>query len=334
MESPVSKYALFEYLSGRANPLERKLTEEWLANPANHEAFYSWLLEWETRSPQFRPDEDQAIKQLLIRINADAVPEESTERVAEPEDKEVHNPFRRFWLIAATVLLVANCGWWFREAIQYKTYETTYGQTMDVILQDGSRVSLNSNSRLKVPRLGFYGPVRQVFLAGEAEFSVRHTVDNQRFVVKTSDSFQVEVLGTEFSVFSRARGTKVALKSGSVRIDYEQGNENKEMVMEPGDLATLDKTGTVQLDKKQNTENITAWKEQRYVFNATSLREICVMIEENFGEKVTLANSEIAERTITGNFKTKNAEDLLKTISEVLDLKIRTSGDSTLISAN
>jgi len=334
MESPVSKYALFEYLAGRANPLERKLTEEWLKNPVNHESFYAWLMEWEARSPQFMPDQDRAISHLLERVDQDLHISREAEESDEPVEKGSYNPFRKFWLIAASVILVASCGWWFRDTIQYKTYETAYGQTSEVFLSDGSHVNLNSNSSLRIPRFGFSGKVREVLLKGEADFSVKHTIDNQRFVVKTSNTFQVEVLGTEFSVFSRARGTKVALKSGRVRIDYEQGHENKEMFMEPGDLATVDRAGAMQLEKKQNTENITAWKEQRYVFNATSLREICVMIEENFGEKVTLASEAIAERTITGNFKTKNAEDLLKTISEVLDLKVRESGDSTLISAH
>ena len=334
MESPVSKYALFEYLAGRANPLEKKLTEEWLLDPANHEAFYTWLMELETRSPQFIPDRDKAVRYLLERIEQDFNEELGSNGTGEDLEKVAYWSLRKFWLIAASVVLVASCGWWFRDMIKYKTYETAYGQTSDVYLPDGSHVNLNSNSSLMIPRFGFAGKVREVFLKGEAEFSVRHTVDNQRFVVKTSDTFQVEVLGTEFSVFSRARGTKVALKSGSVRIDYEQGDENKEMIMEPGDLATVDNAGAIQLEKKQNTENITAWKERRYVFNATSLREICAMIEENFGQKVILASEAIAERTITGNFKTKNAEDLLKTISEVLNLTISASGDSTLISAH
>jgi ferric-dicitrate binding protein FerR (iron transport regulator) len=333
MESTISKYALFEYLAGRSNPLERKLMEEWLRNPANHESFYQWLLEWENRSPQFMPDQEQAIKLLLARLDTDVYEEENQDDAVQNETGKGRQ-LRKFWLIAASIVLLTSCGWWFRESIQYKTYQTAYGKTANVYLEDGTRVSLNSNSLLIVPRFGFEGKVREVFLKGEAEFAVKHTPDHQRFVVKTSDTFQVEVLGTEFSVFSRPRGTKVALKSGSVRIDYSEGSENKEMVMEPGDFASVQHGGAIQLAKKQNIANIAAWKEQRYVFNGTSLREICVMIEENFGEKVTLATPEIADRTITGNFKTKNADDLLKAISEALDLRIRSSGDSTIISTH
>ena len=182
-------------------------------------------------------------------------------------------------------------------------------------------VALNSNSSLKVHRLGFYGDVRKVFLEGEAEFSVSHTVDDKRFIVKTSDKFQVEVLGTQFSVFARPRGTQVALKSGSVRIDYEQNATRKNLMMKPGDLATLDHSGAVQLAKQADPKTFAAWKEQRYVFNGTSIKEISEMVEENFGIKVR-ADPEVYGRKITGNFKTENADDLLKTISEALDLKV------------
>jgi transmembrane sensor len=328
MESTISKYTLFEYLAGRANPLERKFIEEWLQNPANHECFYQWLMEWESRSPQFLPEHETALKSLLERLETDQYTGEGD---IEKKEAATVSGFRKLWLIAATIIAAAGCGWWFRESVQYKTYTTSYGETTEIYLSDSSRVSLNANSTLRVPRFGFLEGNREVFLLGEAAFSVRHTSDHKRFIVKTSKTFQVEVLGTEFSVFSRPRGTKVALKSGSVKIDYEQGNINKEMIMEPGDLATLDTAGAVQLERKQNTENIAAWKEQRYVFNNTSLREVCVMIEENFGEKVTLSSNEIAGRTITGNFKTKNADDLLKAISEAMDLKIIGTSDSILI---
>ncbi len=248
------------------------------------------------------------------------------------QDQFGSNAFKRFLLVAASILLVGGCGWWFREPIQYKTYQTGYGQTTDLYLEDGSRVALNANSILKIPRFGFNSEVREVFLKGEGEFTVSHTIDNKRFVVKTSDSFQVEVLGTQFSVFARPRSTKVALRYGSVRIDYAHKEQRKEVMMEPGDLAILDHDGSVQLEKHQDTKTFAAWKDQRYVFNSTSVREISSMLEENFGIHVHIAERSIAARTITGNFETKTADELLKTMSEVLDLNIRTSGDSVFIS--
>ena len=229
MEKTISKYTLFEYLSGRANPLERQLVEEWIVRKENAETFHRWLLEYETQSPQFVPNQDIALENLLFRLNSTMEEEGEWRKEEGKEEGGAPSWFarrsNRFWMAAASVTLLVGCGWWFREPLQYKSYQTAYGQTTDVYLEDGSRVALNSNSRLKVPRLGFWGDVREVALEGEAEFSVSHTIDHKRFVVKTSEKFQVEVLGTTFSVFARPRGTKVALKSGSVRIDYRPVHE-------------------------------------------------------------------------------------------------------------
>lgn len=335
MKAPILKHILFEYLSGRANPLERQLAEDWLKDAENKDTFHQWLFEWETRSPQFVPDQDQAMARLLSRINnEEPKPEEDSNE--DNQSGNGWNPFqvRKYWLIAASILLLVCCGWFSRDVLQYKTFETGYGQTTKLYLEDGSRVALNANSRLKIPRFGFFGDVRTVLLDGEAEFSVSHTIDHKRFVVKTSDTFQVEVLGTQFSVFARPRGTKVALSHGKIRLDYSQGEKRQHLLMNPGDLATLQKTGAVQVVNDVDTKSLSAWKEQRFVFNATSLREISSLIEENFGKKVRIANDKIARRTITGNFKTENTEELLRTVSEVLDLEIETAGDSILITDN
>ncbi|WP_159468217.1 FecR family protein [Dyadobacter sp. 3J3] len=329
------KYILFEYLSGRANPLERQLAEDWLKNTENTEMFHQCLLELEIRSPQFTPDHENAMNRLFERINQDNL---NTEKESKENTSFVKSlnaiQIRKYWLIAASVLILVYWGWFSSNMILYKTFETAYGQTTKIYLEDGSRVALNANSRLKVPRFGFYGAVRNVILDGEAEFSVSHTIDHKRFVVKTSDTFQVEVLGTQFSVFARPRGTKVALSHGKIRIDYDRGNEKKQLLMKPGDLVTLEKTGELKLTNDIDAKSYSAWKEQRFIFNATSVIEISAMIQENFGKKIIIANDKIARRTITGNFKTEDADELLKTISEVLDLKIETAGNAIVITDN
>jgi transmembrane sensor len=329
MKPSITKYALFEYLSGRSNPIERKLTEEWIAEKENAEVFFEWLLEYEKRCPQLIADEEKALESLSKRLNEDHDHEsgnEDTDLAGFYIKKTVF--LKKVMMIAASVLFIGGFGWWFRDPLQYKTYQTGYGQTTNLYLEDGSRVALNANSSLKIPRFGFSSSVREVLLEGEGEFTVSHTIDNKRFVVKTSDTFKVEVLGTQFSVFARPRGTKVALMRGSVRIDYDQEEQRKEILMEPGDRVVLDKTGTVQLDKHQDPETFAAWKEQRYVFNDTSVKEIAVMIEENFGIHVGVADEKVARRTISGNFSTRNADVLLQTISEVLDLQVQVANDS------
>ncbi|GAB3166532.1 FecR family protein [Telluribacter humicola] len=321
MEHLISKHILFGYLSGRATPLEKQAVDEWLKQEVNGEQFHHWLLEWELLQPQYVPDSEAAFSALLQRID-------------EQEEKEVSPPLRSIptvqrlphfnWQVAASItILLCLSGWLLRKPLLYKTYQTDYGQTSAFTLSDGSHVTLNANSNLLVPRFAFDGTTREVLLEGEAEFSVRHTHDHRRFVVRTSDEFQVEVLGTEFTVYARPRATRVALSRGKIRLDYTEGTRKRQLLMKPGELVTMNEAGTLTLQKIEKPELQSAWKEQRFVFNNTSVQEICALLHENFGVIVHVADSKIAERTITGNFKAQTADDLLDILKEVLDLHIR-----------
>lgn len=315
---------LFRYLANRATPLERQAVEEWLKKANDTDTFHQWLLEWEMQSPQYLPDSETAYHALLERIDSQEVG--TAEAGSSPPER------RRLawlnWRIAAsvTVLIIASA-WLLRKPILYKTYETEFGQTSSFVLQDGSRVTLNANSSLKVPRFGFDNEVREVNLSGEAEFSVRHTPTHQRFVVKTSDHFQVEVLGTEFTVFARPRGTRVALSEGKIRLDYGQTAHRKKLLMKPGELVSMSPEGDLTLRHTDKPRLEAAWKEQRFVFNNTSVEEICALLKESFGLTVRPGNAEIAARTITGNFKAGTADDLLTVVSEVLELQINKHKD-------
>lgn len=328
MKQDISKYSLFEYLAGRANPLEKKAVEEWLKNTANTEYFHRCLYEWEMQSPQYQPDGNKAFTQLTDRI-AQYESGVSTAR------EEIVSPGLwnwRTWRFAASItILLAVGAWLFRQPILYEQFKTDFGQTTSFDLSDGSHVTLNANSALLVPRFGFEDAVREVILRGEAEFSVEHTSTNQRFVVKTSDQFQVEVLGTEFSVFARPRGTRVALSKGTIRLDYGKSSQRKNLLMKPGESVTLNPEG--HLTRQRVTEKLeeTAWKEHRFAFDNTSVLEICAIMAENFGVVIRPGGDEIASRTITGNFKAETAEELLAVLVEVLNLQIKKEKDCIVL---
>lgn len=320
MQQNIPKHTLFEYLAGRANPLEKKAVEEWLKNTENAAFFHRCLYEWEMQSPQYQPDGDTAFTQLTDRIA-------QYESGVSPAREEIVSPSLwnwRTWQFAASItILLAVGAWLFRQPILYEQFKTDFGQTTSFDLSDGSHVTLNANSLLLVPRFGFDDAVREVILRGEAEFSVEHTLTNQRFVVKTSDQFQVEVLGTEFTVFARPRGTRVALNKGAIRLDYGKSSQRKNLLMKPGESVTLNPEGHFTRQRVTEKSEETAWKEHRFAFDNTPLREICAIIAENFGLIVRPGGDEIAARTITGNFKAETAEELLAVLVEVLNLQIK-----------
>jgi ferric-dicitrate binding protein FerR (iron transport regulator) len=199
-------------------------------------------------------------------------------------------------------------------------YATAYGEKRTVHLPDSSVVVLNSNSSIIYSDtwLGL-GP-RKVNLRGEAYFAVTHKVNNRKFVVLTTDGTEVEVLGTEFDVSSRGGSSRVVLASGKVRLSYDQDKKEKQLVMAPGDLVEL--SGNNITKKQVKPELYTAWKDNKVIFENTSLREIATMVQEVYGHPVVLKDAALADLKLTAYLDDRGLENILATLSETLDVTI------------
>ncbi|MCF0069432.1 FecR domain-containing protein [Dyadobacter sp. CY261] len=331
----VNKALLFQYFAGNASPAQKRLIAEWLADIQNQELYFEWLTEWQSQSPQFLPDGQERYDAYVryMRENPNA---------ALSGGEEVQEPFlvvgtsrtgRRTWLMAAaSVLVLGMTAWLGREHILYKTYATKFGETRSVKLSDGTKVILNANTSMQVPRFGFGEDTREVKLNGEALFNVTHTMDNKRFMVKTEENFEVMVLGTEFSVYTRQRGGKVLLKKGKVHVLFSEGRQKKELVMKPGDLVTMEKSATRPVVKPNaDTQKLTAWTGNRFVFDKTPLSEVATQLQEHYGIKVEIKDNRFAHRTVSGTFQPESGEELLSLLSELFNFRLAREGDAYLI---
>ncbi|MCU0341678.1 MAG: FecR domain-containing protein, partial [Spirosomaceae bacterium] len=296
MNSGINKNFIFNYLSGKASALQKQMIDEWVKEPANEELFYQWLAEYEYQSPQYIADVTAGIERFEKLVTQ---MEQDESNAAFPTYPHHHSPRLSLkigrWLAAASVLLALFWGGWaFRDGIIYKTYTTNYGQTQQLVLDDGTQVTLNANSSLRVPRFGFGADTREVKLTGEANFSVVHTADDQRFVVKTDNNFDVLVLGTEFTVYTRQRGSKVVLHKGKVQLRYQTGKTQRQLTMQPGDLVKFDRQNHLSKVVTKEPEKYTAWKEHLFVFDDTTLEEFTQIMADNYGIEVILADETLA----------------------------------------
>ncbi|RAJ93041.1 FecR family protein [Larkinella arboricola] len=327
MKTQVTKELLFNYFAGRTTTFQKQLIDEWAKDPVNREQFFSWLELWESQNPQYVADVQTAMKRHQQRMARKPESNEGTE-IEMPVPQ--HRWYR--WIAVASVALLVMGGWMYRDTLLNETYTTAYGQTRRLMLADGSEVTLNANSRLKVPRFGFGSQTRDVELSGEATFSVTHTVDNQRFVVKTARNFEVVVLGTEFSVYNRERGGRVVLNKGKVQLRYQEGPSPRQLTMKPGDLVTLNRrNGPVQLRKLHQPENLSAWRENRFVFEETTLEEITHLFRENYGLELEITDPALAQWTVSGSFTAHNAEELLESLMEGSALTYQRTGNQIVI---
>lgn len=329
MDPSIPKNVLFDFFEGKATSLQRKLIEEWLTIPGNDVIFFQWLNEWESSHPQYLPNSEQALERYKALLYDQVLQASPVPIYRETELKSASMLSRRWILAASIVLLLGMTAAFFQRSIRYQRFQTGNASTKTVHLEDGTRVTLNANSNLYVPRLGFGKSHRQVLLEGEAEFVVSHTSDHKRFIVKTDDDFEVEVLGTEFVMFARQRGKKVTLSKGSVKVHYQQG---KGLALRPGEMVSFDnRDSKLQLKKVSDPQVQGAWKNHQFYFDDTPLSEVAEVIQDHFGVKVVLADSNIRERRLSGYFKAATPNEISQTISTLLNLEIEQTAQKLVI---
>ncbi|GAB2594682.1 FecR family protein [Spirosoma areae] len=236
-----------------------------------------------------------------------------------------HSPY---WAAAAVVLLVASMGmgWWTWRANSSLTYETAYGKIQEIHLADGSVVTLNAHSSLRVGNDLLNSPVREVWLDGEAYFDIA-TRKGAKFIVHTPEA-QVEVLGTEFNVNTRREQTNVVLHEGKVQLS---ANDVSAVVMKPGDMATVTpKSRQIQL-KSVKPDLYDAWKESYIVLDGKTLTEIVNSLQDTFGVTINVEDAQLADKKLTGKLRTDVAEDCIDNLAIIMEADVKKVGDTYVL---
>lgn len=243
----------------------------------------------------------------------------------------VSRGFQR-WVAAASVLLAIGLCWagyqyW---NSQYISYETGYNQQRTVSLPDGSRVVLNSHSVLRHRRNGFSGNERVVELTGEGYFSVRHLVSQTPFRVVTNDAFDVQVLGTEFTLSNRPTLHRVVLNSGRIRVSFH--DKRPAVVMQPGQLVEVDDSTRRLRQRAVRADQYNGWLRHQFLFDNTSLTEVIHQIEEQFGVTVQIDGDKLAEQTVTGILPISKPETVLEAVAVLTQSTVRKTKNVFILS--
>ncbi len=241
---------------------------------------------------------------------------------------------RQKYSIAASLtilMLISLAAWYNFSAFKPITYQTNYGQMQTIALPDGSKVTLNGNSRLEINKEWTENGAREVNLVGEAFFEVaKKPVTKQKFVVNTSD-LAVVVLGTSFNVSDRDIKTRVMLKEGAVTLKLKnKATENKEVVMKVGELVEFSKMDKKLTKQIVNTENFASWKDKKLIFENTDMQEIALLIQETYGLEVRFEDEKMSKRKISGTIPSENLTILLTSLETIFEVKI-TQKDQLLI---
>ena len=201
------------------------------------------------------------------------------------------------------------------------------GGEYQVVLADGTKVWLNSASRLIYPQ-SFMGKERRVVLSGEAFFDVAHDAERP-FIVETS-RMNVKVLGTRFNVndYDDNEEVSTTLVNGSVEI-VSGGQQAFRLV--PGEQAYGKEN---ELEKREvNVRLYTSWIDGKFLFNNTELEEIAKQISRWYDVEIFFSNESVKKVRFTGAIvKFKPLDDLVRMIESTSQVRFSVKGKTIVIS--
>lgn len=201
----------------------------------------------------------------------------------------------------------------------FNTLIVPFGKRSEIVLSDGSKVWLNSGSKLIFPAK-FASEKREVHLEGEGIFEVSHN-KNRPFFVK-SKNHEIEVLGTVFNVSNYLDDDAIytVLESGSVQINYKSNklfNSGKNVRIKPGTMVTFNKSKLEVYKKSVDVAPYFSWRDGVFIFKNDSLKSIMKKISRYYNVEILITDSKRANETFSGSLDVNSGiERILETIKE------------------
>lgn len=293
------KHTLLRYITGQSSAKERLMVYRWAKESADNEKeiiAYRRLYDSTLINAPIKK-----IKSYRFRIIRDIVISTCT--------------------IAAAVLFgifLGNMSRTVQNSIGIDEICTPIGHVSELSLNDGTQVSLNSNSTLIFCK---NDSIREVFLDGEAYFKVAKDSEHP-FVVRTPNN-SIKVLGTTFNIcsYSNNKDYSVALFEGQVSVLDTLGKSI--CSLSKGEILTS-KDGQIQKETLHNV-NPDYWRNGIYNFDSMTYGEIFDMLEKYYDVEIQILDEKIKQYTCTCKFHQNDSiEHILSVLSGLNSFKFRT----------
>ncbi|TKC62167.1 DUF4974 domain-containing protein [Pedobacter hiemivivus] len=193
----------------------------------------------------------------------------------------------------------------------FNTLVVGNGQRSVIKLPDGTKVWLNSDSRLIYP-VAFSGDAREVYLEGEAYFDVSHDKKHPFYV--HANKMDIKVLGTEFYVSSSANSDRnyAVLVEGSIAFSTGSWLNKIERQLVSGQRINYDLKENKLLISEVKTAEFQSWKEGFVDVNSESLDLIIQRIAKYYNIEISTQQLDLSNEKFSGRLDfQRSADDVL-----------------------
>jgi transmembrane sensor len=232
------------------------------------------------------------------------------------------------WAAAAVVLIVlcgtaATLGSWLplRDSPHGRDtsrYATAIGERMSVTLNDGSQVTLDTQSELSIAFTSSERAVR--LLRGQVYFKVAK--DRERpFVVEVLNR-RIVAVGTEFDVRMDGAQVQIAMVEGTVRVDAATLTAGEQLIAA---TALPDRVSV------SDPERFTSWLHGQIVFDNTRLSDAVAELNRYSNTKIELADPKIAQLHLSGAFATGRPALFIEAVTSYFPIQIVHTDDHLVV---
>jgi len=201
-----------------------------------------------------------------------------------------------------------------------------------VELADGTKIWLNSDSKIKYPVNFIEGKTREVELVyGEAYFEVSPSTDHKgaKFKVFTKNQ-EVVVLGTEFNIKAYPEENLIYTTLVKGKVTVSRSNEIATLIPKQQSIIKTNQTGIEVI--KADIYNSTCWKQGIFSFDNMPLKEIMTVLSRWYNIDFVFVNSNFENTTFTGVLRrNQNIENILKTIKSLNAINYEIKNNTIII---
>jgi len=218
---------------------------------------------------------------------------------------------RRAWnpglAVAATLLLSVAVAWSSLSHRLLGDYSTRAGEQKQVVLADGSRVLLNTDTAIALDWSA--GRRRIVLLKGQAEFTVAQ--DAGRPFDVEAGNVSVRALGTVFDVYEQASGAvDVSVSEHAVAVSLLDAAGADARRVEQGQQLHYEGHGQLAPSQSANLHQLDAWKRGKLIFRDQPLADVIAELNRYSPARIVLKGDGIGQLRVSGVFPIDGMEVL------------------------
>jgi transmembrane sensor len=277
----------------------------------NEQAFRQWLAQDPANA------EEYALCDIAWAVSGDA----ARQPVIQPA--RTRGRALRLTAAAGVAAFFAGLSVWFWPA-PWTDWSTTAGEQRTLVLEDGSRVTLNTRTHIEVRLARRHRDVR--LLDGEAYFEVAKD-PSRPFIVQTAVG-SARAVGTQFNVYLTRSHLAVTTAEGRVLVN---GTTGSGVLVDAGNQALLDQGASSTSVAAVNVSSALSWRAQRLEVDDMPLARVLQEFSRYTSLPVRAGSEAIGALRVSAVLRTGDLDALRATLKGAFGLTLQERGQEYLV---